>query len=142
MKQHFWPCVGIGVRMSTLYPFINNKKCYDILKKRFPEQVIDDFDEEFFDIDEFCCELSLYGLAEFLCMLDDTNTLSWNENGSIESFCYYVPTYPWNRKSNEPVSKTEVHERIVDVLILVTDLTRNEAGMLIDDNINEVGSSY
>lgn len=46
---------------------------------------------------------------------------------------------PWHRRENEPRSVEEVHGRIIDAVMEVTDLSEAEIEAMIDDDIYSVG---
>ena len=138
MSMIHWICEGIGIRANKLYPYLNNQKCMDALR----ELKIDDFEglePDEFDIDDYLLGEPYESLGDFLCRLDDTNTLTYGDDGNGESYFYYTPSYPWSRHENEPISIQEVHERIIDAVIRVCDLSRNQVETLIDDDIYEHG---
>ncbi len=138
MSMCHWICEGIGIRTNDLYQYLNNQKCMDALR----ELGIDDIEEtepDEFDIDDYLLGEPYQNLGDFLCRLDDTHTLSYGDDGDGESFFYYTPSYPWSRRDNEPASIQEVHERIIDAVIQVCDLSRDEVEAMIDDDIYEYG---
>lgn len=136
MSMCYWMNEGIGITASRLYPHLDMHKCRLLLRALLPNEEIPDDD---FDIDDYMYGNSFDNIGEFLCLLDDTNTMTYGDSGDGEYYFLYAPSYPWDRKDNEPISLQEVHERIIDVVLKVTNLTRRQAEDLIDDDIYEYG---
>ncbi len=70
---------------------------------------------------------------------DDTDSLTYGDNGDGESYFYYPPSYPWERTENEPSSIAEVHERVIKAALRLCDMTREQVETLIDDDIYDYG---
>lgn len=137
MSMCYWICEGVGVRTNDLYPHLNRKKCIELIEKKTGDTFVGDEDE--FDIDEYLYGEVYENLAEMLCDCDETNTLSWGDNGNGEYFFFYCPTYPWSRRNNEPSSLDEVHERIKNAIIQLCNLPDKEIEKMIDNDIYEYG---
>ena len=137
MSMIYWMCQGIGVRTNDLYPYLDNKKCIAVIKSQIQDVDIDE--EDSFDIDEFFWGEPFENLGDLLCHVDDTDTMTWGDNGDGEHYFYYVPSYPWERKENEPISIQEVHERIIDAVLRLCNMTRKEVEALIDNDIYDYG---
>lgn len=75
----------------------------------------------------------------FIDCLDDTNTLTYGDNGDGEYYFYYTPSYPWNRAENEPKSIADVHERIIAAVLRLCDISVEEIEAIIDDDIYDCG---
>ena len=136
MSMETWICAGVGLRSSVIYPHLNQKKCREELKKLIPAE---DIQHNRFDLEDYLDGSPYYGLGDFLTMLDDTDTITCGDNGNGETFFYYVRSYPWQRLPNEPQTLKEVHERIIDAVSRVCDLSRKEIDALIEDDIYEEG---
>ena len=139
MSMSYWMCAGIGIRVNQLYPHLNKKKCIEVLIKQLGEAEMEGIEPYEFEIDDYMFGEPFANLGDFLCTVDDTNTLTYGDNGYGEYYFYYTPSYPWERSKNEPVSIQEVHERIIDAVIQVCNLSRAEIEAMIDDEINDVG---
>lgn len=137
MSMIYWMCQGIGIRTNELYPYLNQEKCACLIKKQIPDADI--IEDDFFDIDDFFDGEPFENLWDMLCHCDDTNTLTYGDNGDGEYYFYYVPTYPWERKENEPISIQEVHERIIDAVLCLCNMSRKDVEALIDDDIYDYG---
>lgn len=135
MSVTYWMNEGIGVTSDALWPRLNMHKCFLVVR----EQVAENIKEEGFDLDDFFYGEPYENLGDFMCHVDDSGVMSWGDNGYGESYFLYCPSYPWYRRENEPSSEKEARKIIVDALLKVTDLSREEADKLICD-IYEVGS--
>lgn len=136
MSVCYWMNQGVGIRASQLYPHLNSHKCYVAVCQQLQDEEID---ENEFELEDYLYGEPFQNLGDFMCHLDNTNVMTYGDNGDGEYYFYYAPSYPWERLDNEPLSLTEVHERIVDAVVKVTDLTRKQADALIDDDIYEYG---
>lgn len=93
---------------------------------------------------KFCNRAPRYGepfenLADVFTFCDDTDSLTYGDNGNGESYFYYPPSYPWERTENEPSSIAEVHERVIKAVLRLCDMTREQVETLIDDDIYDYG---
>lgn len=137
MSTCVWICAGIGLRESVIRPHLNMEKCRAEIQKQLPDERIS---QNHFRLDDYIdWGEPFYGLSDFLTYLDDTNTLTYGDNGNGETFFYYVRSYPWEHVKNEPQSIDEVHSRIIDAVFKVCDLSRDEIDALIEDDIYEEG---
>lgn len=136
MSTVYWMCEGIGIRTNELYPFLNKQKCIEVIKKQLPDEEIEEDD---FDINEYFFGEPFDNLGDLLCHVDDTNTLTYGDNNEGEYYFYYPPSYPWDRRENEPKSIKEVHERIVAAVLQLCDIDRREIEAIIDDDIYDYG---
>lgn len=136
MSTVYWMCEGIGIRTNDLYPFLNERKCIEIIREQLPDEKINEDD---FDIDDYFYGEPFENLGDLLCHVDDTNTLSYGDNGDGECYFYYTPSYPWNRTNNEPESINDVHKRIISAVIRLCDMGADEIEAIIDDDIYDYG---
>lgn len=136
MSMCYWLNEGIGIRSSSIYPYLDKHKCFEAVSKQLPDEKIE---EDNFDIDSFLYGNPFEHLGDFMYCLDDSDTFIYESGEDGESYCLYPPSYPWDRKWNEPDSITEVHKRLVKIILQITNLTEQQAESLIDDNIYEVG---
>lgn len=74
-----------------------------------------------------------------LCYCDETDTLTWGDNDEGEYFFYYTPSYPWDRRDNEPQIIEEVHARIIAAIQRICDLSSEHIKRLIDNEVHEYG---
>lgn len=136
MSSLYWICEGIGIRANELYPFLSTQKCIRLLKERLPNKEIS---EDGFAIDDYLHSEPFENLADVFTFCDDTNSLTYGDNGEGESYLYYTPSYPWDRTENEPSSIKDVHERIIKAVLRLCDMTRDQVESLIDNDIYDVG---
>lgn len=136
MSMSYWMCEGIGIRTNDLYPFLNAEKCIKVIKEQLPDKEID---KETFDIDEYFYGEPFQNLGELLCHVDDTDTLTYGDNGNGEYYFYYIRSYPWERKDNEPQSIEEVYERIIAAVIRLCDISSDAIRALVDEDIYDYG---
>lgn len=136
MSLCYWWNEGIGIRTGNIYPFLDKQKCITEVKAQLPDEEID---EESFDIDDFLYGDVFENLGDFLCHVDDSGLMTWGDNGDGEHFFFYTPSYPWERRENEPTSIQEVHEHIINAVIRLCNMSREEIEAMIDDDIAEIG---
>lgn len=136
MSMTYWMNEGIGVDSDTIWKHLDMHKCYRLIANWYPEDLPD---ESEFDLDDYFGGNPFENLGDFLCHIDDSGAMSWGDNGNGVYYFLYTPSYPWNRRENEPKSIQEVHEIIVAAILKVTNLSRDDADRLIDDDIYEMG---
>lgn len=112
------------------------EKCIQLLKEQLPGEEIS---EDGFDIDDYLYGEPFENLADVFTFCDDTDSLTYGDNGDGESYFYYPPSYPWERTENEPSSIAEVHERVIKAILRLCDMTREQVETLIDDDIYDYG---
>lgn len=78
-------------------------------------------------------------LGDLLCYCDDTDSLTFCDDGVGNEYFYYPPSLPWHRTDAEPDSAEEVHRRIIKAVQKLTNLTDAEIDAMIDDDLYEVG---
>lgn len=135
MSTCYWMNEGIGVRDDKLYPHLDKQKCFRVISKELPEL---DIKMNNFNLDDYMFD-PFMNIGDFMCHVDDTGLMSYGDNGDGTSYFLYSPSYPWQRKENEPQSIEEVHKIIVKAIMKVTNLTAKEAEKLIEDDIYEYG---
>lgn len=136
MSVETWICSGIGLRSSVIYPYLDMNKCREVIQTQLPEETVP---RNRFNLDDYIDGSPYYGLGDFLTALDDTDTITYGDNGNGEQFFYYVRSYPWEHLPNEPKTLGEVHERIIDAVSKVCNLSREKIDSLIEDDIYEEG---
>lgn len=136
MSMCHWVCEGIGINTDDVIGKINVKKCIKFLKEQLPDEEIDEKD---FDIDDFLYGQPFDNFGDVLCHCDDTNTLTYGDNGEGEDYFFYTTSYPWERRENEPTSIEEVHERIIAAVQKLCDLTSDQIEKLIQNDLYEYG---
>lgn len=136
MSMCYWMNEGVGVRASKIYPHLDKHKCFIAVFNQLPDEEIEEDD---FDIEDFLYGDPFSNLGDFMCHLDDSDTFTYGEDGYSESYLLYPPSYPWNRKENEPADVAEVHKRLVKIILQITNLTEQQAQKLIEDDMYEYG---
>lgn len=144
MSTTYWMIEGIGIDTDKLLPHLNKRKVINVILKQCPddEEALEwkgRRDLKNFDIDDFLYGNPFENLADLLTHCDDTDTLMFGDDGDGGVYFYYPPSMPWHRRDNEPRSVEEVHERIVDAVMEITDLSEAEIEAMIDDDIYAVG---
>ena len=79
-----------------------------------------------FDADAICDYGGFDNFADVLCHCDETDTLTYGDDGEGVCYFYYPPSMPWHRVANEPDSEEEVVERIIRAVQKITDMSRSE----------------
>lgn len=136
MSVCHWICEGIGIYTDDIFGELDTKKCIKFLKEQLPDEEID---EEEFDIDDYLWGEPFDNLGDVLCHCDDSNTLTYGDNGDGEHYFFYTTSYPWERRENEPTSIEEVHNRIIAAVQKLCNLTSDQIEKLIRDDLYEYG---
>jgi len=136
MSMCYWMNEGVGVRGSDIYWNLDKHKCFLAVKSQLPDE---DINEDKFDLDDYLHGEVFQNIGDFLCHLDDDGIFTYGDDGDGQSYFLYPPSYPWNRSDNEPQTLAEVHEKLIKVILKVTNLSMEEAEELIDDDIYEYG---
>lgn len=136
MSMTYWMCEGIGIDTDSIRKYLDKKKCIKFLRKQLPGEEIN---EEQFDLEDYLCASPFDSLGELLCCCDDTSTLTYVGNGDGTYYFYYTPSYPWDRKENEPQSVKEVHKRIIAAVKKICTVSTNELEKIINDEIYDYG---
>lgn len=63
------------------------------------------------------------------------NVLFESGSSEDEDYLFYPRKYPWKMKKDEPKTIQKVHEIIIDTVLLVCDMTREQVENLINDDI-------
>lgn len=135
MSVSYWGIVGYGVLIDDIMPFIDNELVNVEVRERNKDI---EFKEDVFDDDTFYGD-PYTNFGEFLCELDKTNTLTWDDAGNCErTYLLYEPQYPWHLKDNEPESYEDIEERIYNVIKQVGKVTQEEIHKLCY-NISDAG---
>ena len=70
-------------------------------------------------------------------MLACMNVLFESGSSEDEDYLFYPRKYPWEMKKDEPKTIQKVHKIIIDTVLLVCDMTREQVENLINDDIYE-----
>ena len=136
MSMCYWSLQGVGLNADDVKPYLNKQKCIDLYRKIYPDEEIDltDIDDE-----DFLFRDMFDNIGDLLWCADTSDTLSYSCNGYGEWFFLYEPSFPWNRSANEPGSLEEAHKLLIDAVVCVCDLSRDEVEKMIDNDLYEYG---
>lgn len=144
MSMSYWVIEGVGIEVSDVEPYLDGEKLCNMLCEQLPD------DERLRSISERKAynELSyynyihgypFYGLADILTHCDDTDSITYGDDGEMREFFYYPPSMPWHHTENEPQTLQEVHRRIIAAVRKITTLSEQEIDDMIDDELYIVG---
>lgn len=128
MSMVHWSIVGYGLSLNNIHKYINPDK---IKSKLATLNVEYDDEEEVLESDIFCGD-PYYYIAEFLCDLDETNTLSFDTNGDGNEYLFYPRIYPWSAHENEAETEAEAADRIAKVICQVYDMVPEDVYEKLD----------
>lgn len=144
MSQCHWIIEGIGIDADRIRPYLNQNKLLDFLAEQLPEN---DYVIELvqsrentgecpdFDIDDYLYGQRFQNIADLLTFCDDTDTITYGDDGEGSHYFYYPPSMPWDRREEDPKTIEEVHQRIIAAVQKVTDLSDGEIELMIDDEL-------
>ena len=112
MSMDYWGIVGYGVSVENIRKYINEEKVNTLVRELNANEL---FEDDVFDDDTFCGN-PYNNFAEFLCELDETDTLTYDDDGNGGSYFLYCPKYPWYIKENDPKSYKDIDESILKSL--------------------------
>lgn len=148
-----WGIKGIGINASDILPYIDKSRVADILianddneddpiAKETMEEIrkmkeTGDYTE--MDVSQFVSDCGWRNVSSLLAYCDDSHTLcgSWVPNGE-EGYFFYESSMPWDRFYNEPSCIEDVHNRIVEAVQQIADMTESQIETLIDDKLDVI----
>lgn len=130
--------------MASARPYLNTEKVVRFFSEQFPDEselrmMVHTGDYADFNIDDYLYGNGFDSLADVLCHCDDTDTITFGDDGDGSEYFYYPPSMPWYHKDNEPKSEQEVFDRIVAAVQKITDMASEEIAALIDNDLYVVG---
>ena len=148
MSVSYWMIEGIGIDTDKIRPHLNQFKLLDLLAEQLPKE--DDVLELIqlredtgkcpeFNIDDYLYGQLFDNFADLLTHCDDTDTITYGDDGDGGCYFYYPPSMPWELREDDPKTIEEVHRRIIIAVQKVTDLSETEIDELIDDELYVVG---
>jgi hypothetical protein len=144
MSLCYWSINGIGIRAKEIVPYLDKNKLINFLASQFPDD--EDISEIYsnpnsfdFDINDFLYGEPFDNLADLLTHCDDTDSMTYGDDGEGGSYFYYPPCMPWEVTNNSPHTVEEVHNRIVLAVQKIATLTQEQIIDMIDDDIHVVG---
>lgn len=144
MSVSYWMIEGIGLNADDVAPHINKEKAVRFFLEQLPEEsdladMIAANNYSSFDIEEYYYGNGFENLADVLCHCDDTDSLTFGDDGDGGTYFYYPPSMPWHHTSNEPQTEQEVIDRIIKAVQKITDMTEEEIKKIIDNDLYVVG---
>lgn len=133
MSSIYYTVEGIGVTASSIAPFVNPEKVIECIKKLHPSDLkqiendtkdINDIGDLEKIVDGYIC-LGWY-YSNICEMLACMNVLFESGSSEDEDYLFYPRKYPWEMKKDEPKTIQKVHEIIIDTVLLVCDMTREQ----------------
>lgn len=150
MSMTYWMIEGVGINADAIWDRLDDKKVIRFLAQQLPNEVTSTEVEAALaaisrgescpiNIRDYLYGEPLENLADALAHCDDTNTLTFADDGDGSAYFYYPPSMPWERGENTPTSIDEVHQRIIDAVQKLTDMTSDEIEGIIDGDLHVVG---
>lgn len=144
MSVSYWMIEGVGLNAADIESHINKEKAARFFSEQFPEEadlkdmvLTGDFSS--FDMEEYYYGNGFENLADVLCHCDDTDSLTFGDDGEGTAYFYYPPSMPWHHTPDEPQTEQEVIDRIIKAVQKITDMTEEEIKKIIDNNLYVVG---
>lgn len=148
MSISYWMIEGVGIDVDKIMPYLNHDKLLDLLAEQLPKDndvlVLVKSRENTGKCPEFNIDDYLYGqpfdnFADLLTHCDDTDTITYGDNGDGSCYFYYPPSMPWELREDDPKTIEEVHRRIITAVKKVSDISEAELENMIDDELYVVG---
>lgn len=148
MSMDYWMIEGVGINTNEIMPHLNKEKLARFLVEQLGRdtetvaemnQMIDSGDFSELDIENYFHGYPFENLADLLTHCDDTDSITYGDDGEFRYYFYYPPSMPWEMRDSEPKTIREVHERIIAAVRKVSDLGADEIEQLIDDKLSVVG---
>lgn len=145
MSMSYWIIEGIGLNVADIEPHINKEKTVRFFSEQLPDEmdlknIATTGDHTSFDMEEYYCGRGFENLADVLCHCDDTDSLTFGNDGEDGVYFYYPPSMPWHHTPNEPQTEQEVVDRIIKAVQKITDMTKEEVEKVIDKELYVVGA--
>ena len=144
MSVSCWLIEGVGIDTAKIYPHIDKEKLACVLIEQLPDdEDLDEMAEQGsfaeLDVHDFLYGNPFDSLADLLTHCDDTNCMTYGDDGESGDYFYYPPSMPWQLADNDPKTIEEVHVRIITAVQKITNLTSERIEELIDDDLYVVG---
>ena len=144
MSMATWVIHGIGLCANDIEPYIDNKKLTYMLREQLPddEDLLSIIASEAYDnlnLDDYLYGYPFDNIADVLCFCDNTDTITYGDDGEGRFYFYYPMSMPWERSNAEPKSIEEVHERIIAAVKKITTLSYVDIDKMIDDDLYVIG---
>lgn len=138
----YWAIIGIGIETSKIIPYINKRRLFEFIRKQncFNNKMSSTmFFDNSADVEDAVFNCGFDSIADVLCHCDDTDTLTYSEDGQRNWYFYYPPSMPWHHVLNEPKSEEEVISRIVDAIQKIADIDEFKIRDMIDTDLYVIG---
>lgn len=148
MSMSYWMIEGVGLDTDRVRPYLNKEKAAQFLIEQISDepdtvwslkQMLSTGDFSGLDIDDYLYGEPFENFADILTHCDDTDSITYGDDGDGSYYFYYPPSMPWEMRDTEPKTVREVHNRIIEAVQKVTDLTAEEIDLMIDDDLHVVG---
>lgn len=148
MSMSYWMIEGVGLDTDRIVPYLDKEKVAQFLIEQLVDepdtiedltQMLTDGDLSSLDIDDYMYGSPFENLADLLTHCDDTDSITYGDDGEGSYYFYYPPSMPWDMRSTEPKSIREVHDRIITAVQKIANLTSQEIDWMIDDELHVVG---
>ena len=148
MSMSYWMIEGVGLDTDKIIPYLNSEKLAQFLIEQLgqePETVTElkrmvasgDFSS--LDIEDYLYGQPFDNIADLLTHCDDTDSITYGDDGEGSDYFSYPPSMPWEMRDTEPKNIQEVHNRIIAAVQQVADLESDEIDLMIDDDLHVVG---
>lgn len=144
MSMSYWMIEGVGLNVRDVEPHINTERMVKFFYEQLPddedlEDMIASGDYSSFDMDEYFYGNAFENLADVLCHCDDTDSITFGDDGDGGVYFYYPPSMHWYHTATEPQSEQEVIDRIVNAVQKIADMTKEEISKIIDNDLYVMG---
>ena len=145
MSLSYWMIEGIGLCANDIEPHLDDKKVVRCISEAHPDDLKlksmllrDDYSN--FDIHDYIDNGLFNNVGDLLCFCDQTDSLTFCDDGEGNVYFYYPPSMPWERSVSDPKSEEEVIQRIISAVKGITDLQGYEIREMIDRELYVVGA--
>ena len=145
MSLSYWMIEGIGLCTNDIEPHLDDKKVVRCISEAHPDDLElksmllrDDYSN--FDVHDYIDNGLFNNVGDLLCFCDQTDSLTFCDDGEGNVYFYYPPSMPWERSVSDPKSEEEVIQRIISAVKGLTDLQDYEIREMIDRELCVVGA--
>lgn len=145
MSLSYWMIEGIGLCTNDIEPHLDDKKVVRCISEAHPDDLElksmlfrDDYSN--FDVHDYIDNGLFNNVGDLLCFCDQTDSLTFCDDGEGNVYFYYPPSMPWERSVSDPKSEEEVIQRIISAVKGLTDLQDYEIREMIDRELYVVGA--
>lgn len=141
MSTSYWLITGVGLNADHIE--ISQKKLRAFLQEEL-DGGREDFPEVWEDSKELDVNDYLYGepydnLGDLLTFCDDTDTLTYGDDGEGTPYFYYPPSMPWQQGVRDPLTLDDCKRNIVKAVQRISDMTEEEIMNIIDEDLYVIG---